>query len=251
VRPRIALPVPHSFDQEYAARALPQYEKAIELGGGQPVRIAIPAEIEDLENLVGNCQAILLPGSKADVDPARFEAPRSPHTAFADEERESVDSLLLDHAYRFCKPVLGICYGLQSLNVYRGGSLIQHIPDFLPDELRARVNHAAGRATEVAHDVMIEGDSTLSRIVRDNSAKPLDRIPVNSSHHQSAHSIGAGLRVVARCPDDEIVEAVEGTDENHFVLGVQWHPERSIEKDEPSRAIFRALVDAARRRKIR
>ncbi len=70
---------------------------------------------------------------------------------------------------------------------------------------------------------------------------------MNSSHHQSAEAIGEGLRIVARCPQDGIIEAIEGTSPDHFVLAVQWHPERSVEDDESSRAIFRALVEAARR----
>ena len=71
-------------------------------------------------------------------------------------------------------------------------------------------------------------------------------VPVNSSHHQSADIIGDGLRLVARCPDDGIIEALEGTASDHFVLAVQWHPERSVDDDEHSKRIFRALVEAAR-----
>jgi putative glutamine amidotransferase len=71
---------------------------------------------------------------------------------------------------------------------------------------------------------------------------------VNSSHHQSAEAIGTGLRIVARCPDDNIIEALEGTSPDHFVIAVQWHPERSVDQDEPSRAIFRALIEAASKR---
>jgi gamma-glutamyl-gamma-aminobutyrate hydrolase PuuD len=71
-------------------------------------------------------------------------------------------------------------------------------------------------------------------------------LPVNSSHHQSADAIGDGLRIVARCPDDGIIEALEGTSPDHFVLAVQWHPERSVDEDAASRAIFRALIEAAR-----
>jgi putative glutamine amidotransferase len=70
-------------------------------------------------------------------------------------------------------------------------------------------------------------------------------VPVNSSHHQSADVIGDGLRIVARCPDDEIIEALEGTAPGHFVLAVQWHPERSVDGDASSPAIFRAFIDAA------
>jgi putative glutamine amidotransferase len=73
-------------------------------------------------------------------------------------------------------------------------------------------------------------------------------VPVNSSHHQSAEAIGTGLRIVARCPDDNITEALEGTSPDHFVIAVQWHPERSVDQDEPSRAIFRALIEAASKR---
>ena len=73
-------------------------------------------------------------------------------------------------------------------------------------------------------------------------------LPVNSSHHQSADVIGDGLQVVARCPDDGIIEAIEGTTPEHFVLAVQWHPERSVEDDESSRAVFRALIVAAEAR---
>jgi putative glutamine amidotransferase len=71
-------------------------------------------------------------------------------------------------------------------------------------------------------------------------------VPVNSSHHQSADAIGSGLRVIARCPDDGIIEALEGTSANHFVMAVQWHPERSVDDDKRSREIFRALVSAIR-----
>jgi putative glutamine amidotransferase len=73
-------------------------------------------------------------------------------------------------------------------------------------------------------------------------------IPVNSSHHQSAERIGEGLRIVARCPEDGVIEALEGTSPGHFVLAVQWHPERSVEEDAASRAIFKALLEAARNR---
>ncbi len=75
-------------------------------------------------------------------------------------------------------------------------------------------------------------------------------IPVNSSHHQSADAIGDGLRIVARCAEDGIIEALEGTSPDHFVVAVQWHPERSVEADEPSAAIFRALIEASRLRHL-
>jgi putative glutamine amidotransferase len=244
--PRIAIPMPHSIDHEYSARAIPQYERAVEQAGGVPVRIPLDQTAAEVEKIIGSCDGVLLPGSKADVDPSRFGAPRSAHTAGADPGRDVVDEILLQNAYDSRKPVLGICYGLQSLNVYRSGSLIQHIPDFLSEDLRTKVNHEAGKKVAVAHGVEIDSDSKLAEILGRRNHR---MIPVNSSHHQSADRIGSGLRISARCPDDGIIEALEGTAADHFVLAVQWHPERSVDEDEPSRAIFRALIKAASRRK--
>jgi putative glutamine amidotransferase len=269
--PRIAIPMPHGTDPEYAERAIPQYEHAVVLTGGEPVRVPLDQTADEVLRIVQHCDGVLLPGSKADVDPARFHASRSPHTAAADPRRDAVDDLLLEHAYKLRKPVLGVCYGLQSLNVHCAGSLIQHIPDFLPEEIRAKVNHEAGKNVPVAHAVEIEPGSKLAEIVNGCNDKnreghgfsrsdadsvreaPLADggrlvVPVNSSHHQSADAIGDSLRIVARCTDDGIIEALEGTAPDHFVLAVQWHPERSMEQDAPSRAIFRAFIEAAAQR---
>ena len=242
MRPRIAIPMPHASDREYAERAIPQYERAVELAGGQPVRIDLNQTPAAVGKAIADCGAVLLPGSKADIDPARFRAKRSPHAAPADPRREAVDRLLLGDAYKLQKPVLGICYGLQSLNVYRGGSLIQHIPEFLAQDRQAKVNHEAGKQVAVAHMVEIEDGSRLALIVsgEDRKGRGLPRadesaaknralapaanpivLPVNSSHHQSAHAIGQGLHIVARCPDDGIIEAVEGIFPDHFLLAVQ------------------------------
>jgi len=288
--PRIAIPIPHSVDLEYTDRSIPQYERAIAQAGGEPIRVPLDQTPAEVMKIIERCDGVLLPGSPADVDPAKFNAARSPHTSATDPRRDTVDELLLQDAYNMHKPILGICYGLQSLNVYRSGSLIQHIPDFLPEALRAKVDHEAGKKVAVAHEVEIENESTLADIVSGNSAFDLEDtssgnqavdqgnaaaerrqnaahgvsrgsiatadqapkgrkknliLPVNSSHHQSAEIIGDGLRVSARCTADNIIEALEGTSPDHFVLAVQWHPERSTDADPASRAIFKALVNAA------
>jgi putative glutamine amidotransferase len=96
--------------------------------------------------------------------------------------------------------------------------------------------------------IEVEPGSKLEKIVGPGPRPPAGQplvVPVNSSHHQSADVIGDGLRVVARSPQDGVIEALEGASPDHFVLAVQWHPERSIDEDESSRAIFRALVQAA------
>src|SRR6266704_3793813 len=139
-KPRIAIPLPHGADPEYAERAIPQYQRAVELSGGEPVRIPLDRSPAEVMKLIERSDAVLLPGSKADVDPAKFGAVRHPKTEAADPKRDTVDELLLQDAYNMRKPVLGICYGLQILNVYRSGTLVQHIESV--------VNHSAGRAVE-------------------------------------------------------------------------------------------------------
>jgi putative glutamine amidotransferase len=237
--PRIAIPMPHSGDREYAQRALPQYEEAVRLAGGEPVRIELGQSPERIIQQVGGCDAVLLPGSRADVDPQKYHEHRHEKTAEADVLRNQVDELLLQEAYRSRKPILGICYGLQSLNVYRAGTLVQNI--------ESPVEHEAGRTVSNAHVVAVDAESSLARIVGESS------LPVNSSHHQSAAIPGTGLRVVARSPLDGVIEAIEGTTPGHFVLAVQWHPERSV-RDEPevaesARKIFHAFIEAAQQQR--
>ena len=248
--PRIAIPVPHSGDREYAERALPQYENAVRGAGGEPVRIELDLTPAQVMKQIEHCDGVLLPGSRADRDPRKYGAERHEKTAPADAKRDRVDSVLLADAYKLHKPVLGICYGLQSLNVYRSGSLVQDVESAMGDSkgVHSKINHSAGRAVEKAHTVRIEPGSRLAGIV--GATKP---VAVNSSHHQSADAAGEGLRVVAQCADDGVVEALEGTTPEHFVLAVQWHPERSVhdgpEVAESAHAIFRAFVEAARARR--
>ena len=241
MKPRIAIPVPHSGDREYAERALPQYEAAVRGAGGEPVRIELAQTPAEVRKQIERCDAVLLPGSRADIDPQKYNAERHEKTAQADAKRDTVDRLLLDDAYHRHKPVLAICYGLQTLNVYRSGSLVQHI--------ESEINHGAGRTVPKAHMVEIDPNSRLGEIVGVKAGSD-GVFAVNSSHHQSADVVGDGLRVVARSPQDGIVEALEGTAPDHFVLAVQWHPERSVndapELAESAHAIFQAFIEAAR-----
>ncbi|MGA7629811.1 MAG: gamma-glutamyl-gamma-aminobutyrate hydrolase family protein [Terriglobales bacterium] len=235
--PRIAIPVPHSADPGYAQRSLPQYEKAVRAAGGEPVCIELDQTPAQVREQIERCDAVLLPGSGADVDPKKYGAARHKKTAPADPKRDAVDELLLDDAYAQRKPILGICYGLQSLNVYHSGTLVQHI--------ESAINHSPGRTVAKAHTVTIDPRSRLAEIVGSSNA-----LAVNSSHHQSADAAGDGLRIVARSAEDDVIEALEGTAPEHFVLAVQWHPERSVsqapEVAESARAIFRAFIEAAR-----
>ena len=240
MKPRIAIPVPNSKRPLYVSIALPQYERAIRNAGGEPVVIPLKATSTQIAQAVKSCDAVLLPGSPADVDPEKYGATRHPNTAPDDPFRDNTDELLLQDAYNMRKPVFGICYGLQSLNVWRTGTLDQ--------ALATSINHAAGRKAAQVHRVQLDPESKLAAILREAGALPQDNeliIPVNSSHHQAPQTVGDGLRLVAWCPDDGVKEAVESVSPDHFVIGVQWHPERTFDSEPVSRAVFQAFIRAA------
>jgi putative glutamine amidotransferase len=237
-RPRIAIPHPHSASPEYVARVLPQYSAAVEQAGGEAIPAALDLGNEEIAQLVSTCAGVLLPGSRADINPERYNAARHPLTAPPDPKRDNADELLLQDAYNMHKLILGICYGLQSLNVWRSGSLVQHV--------LGPVRHFDEAPN---HRVAVAPDSRLAAILGEIAPVSTDGeldLMVNSSHHQAAAIPGDGLRVVARCPEDQVIEALEGTAPDHWVVAVQWHPERM--QDAASLALFRALIEAARER---
>jgi putative glutamine amidotransferase len=246
-RPRIGVPW-RSLKEEDAGRRdrFVPYLQAVEAAGGEAVPISLRSSPEELARLARDLDGFVLPGSAADVDPARYGAARGTHTADPDPARERADDVLLDCAFALHKPVLAICYGAQLLNVHCGGTLVQDIPS----ELRAPLEHPwRGREEgrpEPHHDVRIVPGSMLERLAGAIEAE------TNSSHHQSVREPGKGLRIAARSSDG-VVEAVEWTG-GDWILGVQWHPERQWPQASspaaPSgvalaRALFEALVRAA------
>ena len=249
MNPRIAIPVPTSFDPAYNARSWPQYAAAVTQAGGIPVEIPLTDAPSQTANLINTCQGILLPGSPADVNPHKYGQEPIPEGAAPDHARENVDELLLQDAHNLYKPLLAICFGTQVLNVWRGGTLVQHL-------VPMPVNHSAGKAVAVAHSVAIAPNSLLGSIIDHQEAPEQDgflRLPINSSHHQAIAIPGDGLHVAARCPHDAVIEAVEGGQAPpvagesplhpaHFVLALQWHPERSYDISPSSRAIFQRFI---------
>lgn len=228
--PRIAIPEPTSKDDAYNNRAWPQYAKAIEEAGGIAVKIPLGASQTEVARIVATCEGVLLPGSGADVDPEKYGEARETGCGPADPAREAVDELLMQDASNLHKPLFGICYGFQAWNVWRGGALIQ--------DLKTGVNHKPGREVRDAHVVTV---SEASRIAAITGAREL---VVSSSHHQGLARTGDGMTVVARSREDGLIEAVEGSGE-HFVIAVQWHPERSFEYDAASKALFEAFIRSA------
>ena len=233
------------------------YAAAVEGAGGTAVEVPLGLSAAELQKLAATVQGVCLPGSPADLNPAYWGAETDPATAPADPAREANDFFWLEHAQKAGKPLLAICYGVQSLNTWRGGTLVQ---DLSP----VPVNHSAGRSVAVAHSALIPELSLLGRILAEDSeaaeeapaADGFLRLPINTSHHQAIGVPGDGLRIVARCPEDGVVEAIENnvdyvspegaSVEKQWLLGVQWHPERSCDISAASRAIFRAFVQAAR-----
>lgn len=231
---RIAIPEPTSIDTEYNQRALPQYVEALKAAGAEPVVVPLSEPQERVAKLLASVQGVLLPGSRFDVDPQRYGEAREPECADDDPARTAADELMLQDAFNLRKPILAICAGTQNLNVWRGGALVQH--------LKTSVNHQPGRTVAKAHPVEIAAGSRLKGIVPTPEAGDVE---VNSSHHQAIRTPGDNLRVTAVSPGDGVIEAVELDAADHFVVGVQWHPERTFEQSGFSRAIFSAFVLAA------
>ncbi len=240
-RPVIGICASTSRDLTYNRQCAPQYAEAVRASGGEPREIALDLAPQFLRLILGLCAGFVLPGSPADVDSTRYGQTREGATAPADPDREQCDRLVLEHAELTGKPVLGICFGLQSMNVWRGGSLVQ---DLSP----VPVNHSAGSSVAAAHAALVTNMSLLGSLLPGSEALsegPFRRLTVNSSHHQAVSQPGDGFTVVARCPEDGTVEAVEGQIGAAPMLGVQWHPERSTEVSATSRNLFTWLVVSA------
>jgi putative glutamine amidotransferase len=242
---RIAIPEPTSSDTEYNQRALPQYIAALQSTGAHAVIVPLHETPERVARLLTGVQGVLLPGSGFDVDPERYGEKPIPACGPADGPRTAVDELLLQDAFNLHKPILAICHGAQTLNVWRNGTLIQD----LETVLNTPVNHRPGRDIVEAHPVAIAHGSLLAQLVTNcadsSGAKQDAQSYVNSSHHQAIHQLGDNLRVAAVSPADGVIEAVELDSPDHFVLAVQWHPERTYSVSPLSRAVFAAFVHAA------
>ena len=215
-----------------------KYLAAAKAAGAEPVEISLGLTSTELAQKIRDLDAFVLPGSPADVHPSLFKATVHPNCSISDPCRESTDFAILAHAIKEQKPVLAICYGTQSLNVFLGGTLVQDIPS----EIKTTVQHpwTGHEGPEPHHQIALEPNSRLAQLAATGE------IRVNSSHHQSVLAPGKNLRVVAHAPDD-VVEAVEWTGDSNWVTGVQWHPERMVADDHFARALFAEFVTAARK----
>ena len=189
----------------------------------------LPAFVGEAVSLDGAAGVLLMGGT--DVNPMRYGETARPETDQPDDERDEVELRLIHQALARDLPILAICRGLQILNVYHGGTLIQHLSPVEPHDAEREDKAAA------VHEVTIEANTRLARIAETH------RWPVNSRHHQAAQKIGANLQISARAADDATIEALERPDKR-FVVAVQWHPEDQVRRHQEQLKLFQAFAEA-------
>lgn len=212
---------------------LPGYMDGLMEAGGLPLIFPFSTDGEDLKRLTRACDGLLLTGGD-DVSPALYREEPLEGLLACCEKRDRLEAVVLAEALELGKPVLGICRGLQFINVFLGGTLYQDLPSQRP----SAVTHRQKAPYDVpAHEVSVRRDSPLFACLQTG------RLPVNSCHHQAIRTLAPGLEAMATAPDG-LIEAL--TLPGHpFLWAVQWHPEFSHKTDENSRRIFRAFVEAA------
>jgi len=205
------------------------YVRAVREAGGIPVLLPqTDGDTRTVEAYLERLDGLILTGG-ADIPPSEYGEQAHPTVRLLADDRFRFERAL-SRAWigRSRKPLLGICLGCQWINVSSGGSLVQDIPS------ATGLDH---RVPE--HPVVLDAGSRLAAILGEA------RVMVNSLHHQSVNRVGENLRIVGRCPDG-IVEAIETTDPDRFLIGVQWHPEKLSADCEIQRRIFTAFIEAAK-----
>jgi putative glutamine amidotransferase len=230
-RPRIgiAMRIEHPTDRFYLSR---HYSEAVEAAGGAPVHISLIPNPDYVDAVVDGLDAILLPGSDSDVEPMRYNQQPHPNLGAVYPIKDETDMLILDAVERKQLPLFAICFGMQVLNVFRGGTLIQDIRSQVPDAIKHEQGVPRDRRS---HSVRVEPATRLARILR------TENLVVNSHHHQAVEMLGANL-VATAWSSDGVIEALEDPRPDRFVIAVQWHPEFGWQNDENSLRLFESFV---------
>ncbi len=215
------------------------YSEALFHAGGVPVLLPLIPEKKYALGLIEGLDGIILSGSNSDVDPHSYGEEPHPKIGSIMSRRDLTDWYLLEEVFRTRKPLLGICFGMQILNVFLGGTLWQDIQA----QVEGAINHSQNSLEEYrAHTVRIRPTSRLYSLVGKKQLR------VNSYHHQAVKKVAPSLIPVATATDG-IVESVEFRDKKHYVFAVQWHPEIGWENDPVSQKIFSQFAEIARNRK--
>jgi len=213
------------------------YSEALAALGAIPYHISLIPNEDYISEIMKNVDGILLPGSDTDVDPLIFGEEPRPNLKKIIPEKENTDLMLLAEAEKLKKSVLGICFGMQVLNVSRGGTLVQDIES----EIENCVKHEQGKPlARNSHSIEFEAESLISRLITNKN-----EVRVNSHHHQAIGKVGKDLKSTAWAKDG-VIECIEDTREDRFVLGVQWHPELSWQTDALSKNIFESFIAACK-----
>jgi putative glutamine amidotransferase len=239
---RIGIPWRTTEEQHQGERKkLDYYFSSVRKAGGEPVDVDLDQPANALTSQLDDLDGFVLPGSPADVDPARYRAAIHPKSAPFDANREQTDGQILEHSFKTGKPVLAICFGCQFLNVYQQGTLIQDLKSERSEVLPHGITDLppGAKTGDLQHEATFEPGSLVARL----NGGPTGTI--NSSHHQAIDKPGKDLAVTAHAPDGTI-EAVEWTGGPGWVVGVQWHPER-MPDDGLAQALFTDFVAAAER----
>jgi putative glutamine amidotransferase len=232
-RPIIGITVDHSDADHEKYELTTYYTRSIERAGGLPVMLPFAGDLALVPQYVDLCDGILLSGG-SDIDPQLYGEAWHPMAQQLDPRRQAFEMALLAEIDRRRKPVLGICLGSQMMNVHRGGSLIQFLPDV---DREAPIEHRRDKSWGNRHEIQIKPDTSVAK------ALGKTQITGNSSHKQAVNDVGNGLRIIATAPDG-VVEGIEDPSMPLFV-GVQWHPERMSEQDDHLK-LFQLLVNKAR-----
>ena len=239
-RPKIGITMRLEYETNrfYLGR---DYAEAIEAAGGTPIHIALIPKKEFIADVVATLDGVLLPGSASDIDPGYWNEDPHPKVGRVIPEKDQTDLMVLAEADNRELPVFGICFGMQSLNVFRGGSLIQDIESEIKDPLQHQQGIPRARNS---HSIKIASGSIIEKGLGVGSVTT----KVNSHHHQAIRNLGKNLRAVAWA-NDGVIEGVEDTREGRFSVGVQWHPELSWSWDPLSGNLFRMFVNECSIRK--
>jgi len=234
-RPRIGITMRLELqtDRFYLGR---HYSEAVEAAGGVPVHISLIPDPLYISAVMDGLDGILLPGSDSDVDPLRYGAEPHPNLGTVQPIKDETDLLVLAEIEKRSLPLFAICFGMQVLNVSRGGTLFQDIQS----QVDGAIKHEQGAPRDrPSHGIKLSKSSLLAKLAAD------ERALVNSHHHQAIEKVGRELTATAWAADG-LIEALEDTRGDRFVLGVQWHPELGWEEDKLSQRLFDRFIAACR-----
>ena len=234
-RPRIGITMRLELetDRFYLSR---HYSEAVEAAGGAPVHISLIPRADYVATIMDNLDGILLPGSDSDVDPRRYGAEPHPKLGSVHTIKDETDLLVLKEVEKRAMPLFAICFGMQVLNVSRGGTLVQDIASQVPKAIKHEQGVPRDRPS---HNIELAKSSMLSALARETKAV------VNSHHHQAIDKVGRNLAATAWASDG-LIEALEETRSDRFALAVQWHPELGWKEDRLSQRLFDKFVAATR-----